>query len=452
MPTPPSGTTTVQTLLADALDALDTNRLSVALRRATKASTQATSPAHCLAGQILVALIAARRGRGDEAQGGLDAVLRVLPGTTPVTDALLAEALHAAGLWWLDEGDEPSYAQRLLHSGLEAVPPDDAHLRATISGSLGAALAAAGDLDAGQTCIRAALAATTVAADKAALLCDLAMLEADADRWQEAVQLNRQAVRYATRAADTDVDDLIQAQHALAYGLLAQGRTAEAGRIAQVCWRRVKRLRPSDPHWTWVLRRLLASHAVEVGRPGEAVRHLRAAIPAAETSEGTRSTLVAELRSELAELLMDRKPTEALTELEPAIAVLSRERGPWHQDTRAALRCAARALDGAGQPEDAERQYRRLLEHTPREAADRAILAADLGCLLADQERYAVALPYMRDAFHRFRNDPDFDPEDLGLFAASFADVLCELGLEREMDMMWDLLERPATPRRQKRP
>jgi tetratricopeptide (TPR) repeat protein len=293
---------------------------------------------------------------------------------------------------------------------------------------------------------------TTGAADKAALLYDLALIEADADRWKEAVKLNRQAVRYAARADDPALDELIQAQHALAYGLLAQGQTVEAGRIARACWRQVQRQRPRDLYGVWVIRRLLANHAVAVGRCSDAVRHLREAIPAAESSEGKRSTLVAELRAELAELLMDRKPAEALAALEPAVAVLSRERGPWHEDTRVALRCAARALDSAGQSMESERQYRRLLEHTPRDAADRATLTADLGCLLAGQERHAEALPFLREAFHRFRNDPDFDPEDLDMFATRFADVLCELGLEREMDMMWDLLERPATPRRQKRP
>lgn len=453
MSNPQNATTKVQDLLADALDALDNHRLSVALRRAAKVQDLATTPALRIAGQIIEAQVVARRGEIEEARGLIGLALRSIPGDGLVPDALLAEALYAAGLWWMDEGDDQQLAQRLLKPALASVPPEDSELHASITGSLGSSLATAGDLAAGRQLIREALAATSTAANKAVLLGDLALMEAGANRWQEALSLNRQAVRCAKHAGEPDMGELIQAQHALGYSLLAQGQIAEAGRIARACWRQAQRFRPRDPHWTWSIRRLLANHAIEVGRCRDAVRHLRAAIPAAESSEGKRSTLVAELRAELAELLMDRKPDEALEELEPAVAVLSRERGPWHEDTRAVLRCAARALDGAGQPEESERQYRRLLEHTPREAVDRATLTADLGCLLASRERHAEALPFMRDAFHRFSNNPEFNPEDLAMFAASFADVLDAEGLERELDMMWDLVDKawdkkPARRRR----
>ena len=441
---------TVSDLLHDALDAAESGRLSVAQRRVTAVERQATCPAHRCAAQVIAVHLLARRG--DRAQACTQ-IAQLLPQVCRITtpDALLAEALLTAGLWWSDDGDEPSVAQRLLEPALAVAPSTDHTLRAAIAGALGTAMGAAGDPEAGRRVIRDTLNQLSGAPEKAALLGDLAMLEMHAERWREAVALHRQAFRQARRSGDADADALIQTQHGLGYSLLAHGQTAEAGRMAQACWRLVQRLCPDNQHWTWTVRRLLADQADLAGRGAEAVRHLRAALPAAEACAGPRSVLVAELRAELGELLMDRKPQEALAALEPAVAILSRERGPWHVDTRAALRCAARALDGAGQSDEAERHYVRLLEHTPREAADRATIAADLGSLLASQERYTEALPWMREAFHRFHNDPAFDPDDLAMFAVSFADVLCELGLEREMDMMWDLVEQADSPKRKAR-
>ncbi len=446
MATPRNSSTTAQDLLTEALDALDAHRLPVALRRAAAAQALTPRPAQQITGRIIEAQVAALRSKRTEARTRFERALASCTGAGVEPDTTLAEALHMAGLWWMDDGQDVRLAQRVLRQALASAPADDAGLRATITGSLGSALATAGDPAAGRQLIREALATTSAAAERAILLGELALIEAESDRWRAALTLSRQALRCAQQADVPEIDEVIQAQHALAYSLLAQGRSGEAGRLAHTCWRQAQRL--GDPHWTWAIQRLLANVAVERDRPGEAARHLRTAIAAAETEAGRRSTLVAELRSELGALLMDRKPIEALRELEEAVTVLSRERGPWHEDTREALRCAARALAGADRTEEAERQYRRLHEHTPRDAEDRAMIAADLGFLLADQERDAEALPYLRDAFHRLRNAPDADMEELGLFAAGFADVLCALGLEREMDMMWDLLDRPVRTRR----